>query len=246
MVLSEEIRVAAFRGDTAAIQEWFETGSRDPDDGDQYGNTLLHLAARNGHCDTIRFLLGHGASLNVVNSFGNTPLRGAAFWGQHDAAVVLLDRGALIESRDNGDWTPLIEAASEGHRDMIRLLLSRGAALDARDNDGDDAEAYARFRNRDEAADLLAGVRLAGGWHAYLRYPRKRLLTLRVLCERGRAKTEDGLLLRLFPWHPPAQKKQGPTTRASRRARTPQAAQLPKEVFWLVLKFWRSDRDSRY
>jgi len=128
---------------------------------------------------------------------------------------------------------------------MIRLLLSRGANLDARDDNGRDAEAWARHYNHTEAAALLADVRLAGGWRSYVRVPRKRLLVLRVLCERSRASTEDGLLRRLFPWQPPVQEKQGPTTRAARRARTPQAAPLPKEVFWLILKFWRSDRDSR-
>ena len=124
---------------------------------------------------------------------------------------------------------------------MIRLLLSRGANLDARDNDGRDAEAVARYREKEWAVALLAEIRLAGGWHSYLRVPRKRLLALRVLCERGRASTDDALLRRLFPWQPPVQEKQGPTTRAARA----QAGQLPKEVFWLILKFWRSDRDSR-
>ena len=107
--------------------------------------------------------------------------------------------------------------------------------------DSSNAETLARcHNNKDEAADLLADVRRAGDWLSYLRYPRKRLLALRVLCERGRASTDDDLLLRLFPWHAPP--KNGPTTRAARRARAPQAAQLPKEVFWLIFEFWRCDR----
>jgi hypothetical protein len=235
---------AAERGDTAAIQEWFSSGTRDPDDTDEYGATLLYWAAREGHCETMRFLLDHGASVNATGGVGCTALSGAAYWGKHDAAVLLLDRGAQIDLADNRGCTPLISAAFDGNCDMIRLFLSRGADLAARNNFGRDAEAQAREWNKDEAAALLADVRLAGGWDAYLRYPRKRLLALRVLCGRGRAKTDDDLLLHLFPWHPPP--KNGPTTRAARRARAPQAAQLPKEVFWLVLKFWRSDRDSRY
>ena len=243
MVLSAEIIRAAKFGDTAAIQGWFSTG--DPDERGVYGRTLLYVAALYGHCDTMRFLLGHGASVDATNDYGETPLSAVAYDGKHDAAVLLLDRGAQIDLADNFGRTPLLRAAAKDRCDMIRLLLSRGAALGSRDNNGRNAEAYACNNNRDEAAALLADVRIAGGWDAYLRYPRKRLLALRVLCERGRAKTDDDLLLRLFPWHPPVQEKQGPTTRAARRARAPQAAQLPKEVFWLILKFWRSDRDSR-
>ena len=254
MVLPDEIRTAARNGHTAAIQAWFSTNDRDqwfsldPDERDQFGTTLLFHAASASRCDTMRFLLGHGANVNATNSNGNTPLGGAADHGELDAAVLLLDRGAQIDLAYNICWTPLMRAALFGHCDMIRLLLSRGAALDARNNDGRDAETIARrFNNDDEAPALLADVRLAGGtWDAYLRYPRKRLLALRVLCERGRAMTDDDLLLRLFPWHPPIQDNatdESPSLRA-RAAQGPR--ELPKEVFWLVFKFWRSDRDSRY
>ena len=81
---------------------------------------------------------------------------------------------------------------------------------------------------KNAAIALLVAVRLAGGWDAYVRYPRKRLLALRVLCERDRAKTEDDLLLRLFPWHPPVQDDVVDEP-PSPRARTPQAAQLRKK-----------------
>ena len=91
---------------------------------------------------------------------------------------------------------------------MIRLLLSRGAniTLRGRDDDDDyDAETLARRNDKDEAAALLADVRIAGGtWDDYLLFPRKRVLALRVLCEQGRASTDDPLLRRLFPYAPPA------------------------------------------
>ena len=145
-------------GDTATIERWLSTGERDLDEEDEDGYTLLLLAAR---C------------------------------GRPAAAALLLDRGAQVESRIPDGWTPLQNAAAYGkygHCDMIRLLLSRGAALDARGRHGSNAEAIARrLRCRPEATALLADVRLAGGtWDAYLRYPRKRLLALRVLCARGR------------------------------------------------------------
>ena len=248
MVVPSEIIRAAIDGDTAAIQEWYTSGTRDPDERSASGTTLLRKAATYGHCETMRFLLDHGASVNVTTNSGYTALHAAAFSGRPDAAVLLLDRGAQIDLPDDDGETPLMYAARWGNRHMIRVLLSRGAALDARGNDGRDAEACARRLNHyDEAAALLADVRLAGGtWDAYLRYPRKRLLALRVLCERGRASTDDGLLLRLFPWHPPVQDDATDEPPSLHARATQGPRELPKEVFWLVFKFWRSDRDARY
>ena len=90
---------------------------------------------------------------------------------------------------------------------MIRLLLSRGADLGARRNrDGCTVESMTRDSawGKNEVTSLLVDIRLAGGWDAYVRYPRFKLLALRVLCGRGRASTRDALLQRLFPWHAPA------------------------------------------
>jgi hypothetical protein len=75
--------------------------------------------------------------------------------------------------------------------------------------------------------DWLADVRRAGGYQKFVREPRVALARLRLLGERGRASPPDGAtkedraLERLF----------GP--------RTP----LPRGVFWLVVQYWRSDRD---
>jgi hypothetical protein len=255
-------------GDTATIQEWFSSGTRDLDASDEHGNTILYAAAHNGHCDTMRFLLDHGASVDATSHSGVTPLFSAAHRRKHDAAVLLLDRGAQIDLPDNDGWSPLIWTAEKGHCDMIRLLLSRGAALDARDNNGRNAEAIARDQRKEVAAALLADVRLAGGWQPYVRYPRKRLLALRVLCERGRAKTDnDDLLERIFGpnVHVPqgidpaifmqmsADERDavigislGVYPSQPKKLRSIARVQLPKEVFWLIVKFWRSDRDPRF
>ena len=282
MVLSSKLVQAALDGDTAAIWEWFETGTRDPDERHSNGQTLLYLAAAKGHCDMMRELLDRGASPRGTAANGWTPLHVAALLQRHDAAVLLLERGAQIDKTTPQAQTSLITAAKHGHCDMIRLLLHRGANLDARDSSRNyDAEGHARYENKAEAAALLAEIRLAGGWQPYVRAPRKQLLMLRILCERGRASPsrvggEDirdlqarilgasslaeaqnvarmlepappRILSRLFPWRPPLQGDVAATEeRATLRARAPWVAPLPKEVFWLILEFWRCDRDTRY
>ena len=110
-----------------------------------------------------------------------------------DAAIMLLDAGADVNHSDLDGYTPLIEAAHGGHLEMLRLLLRRGAKHDASfyvEADGmsigGTAEDMAKAQGHDECVTLLSGVRLAGGWKKWVSIPRKQLVVLRVLCERGR------------------------------------------------------------
>ena len=124
---------------------------------------------------------------------------------------------------------------------MLHLLLRHGV-VDL-PTQVDEFKAWVRSRFPEQAA-LIANVRevrAAGGWDAFVRVPRKRVLALRVLCEQGRASTDDALLRRLFPAAPPA-------AAGVKRARADYLAakggRLPRGIFWLVLEFWRCDRDS--
>ena len=120
---------------------------------------------------------------------------------------------------------------------MCKLLLSRGASLDARNDYGEDPEASARrYGGRPAVVDVLAAVRAAGGWAAYVAAPRVQLLMLRILCEQGRAVAPTDLLARLFP--PACETERRASLRSARH--TPA---LPKELFWHIVQFWRSDRD---
>ena len=70
--------------------------------------------------------------------------------------------------------------------------------------------------------DLIVGVRAAGSWRAYVRLPRKRVLTLRSMMLRGRAKPRrtraaDPIVARAF--------------------------KLPNEMVWKVLAFWRVESE---
>ena len=66
---------------------------------------------------------------------------------------------------------------------------------------------------------LILGVRAAGSWRAYARLPRKRVLRLRSLMLRGRAKATGGpnVVARTF--------------------------KLPNEMVWKVLAFWRVESE---
>ena len=86
--------------------------------------------------------------------------------------------------------------------DLLRAMESNIDGL--RDN-----EHWAMIRS------LVEGVRAAGGtWAAYARLPRRRVLRLRSLVARGRARTADPIIEPVF--------------------------RLPNEMCWHVLEFWRA------
>ena len=234
-------------GNRADVVRLLLAHGAEPDLREGDGLTPLHRAVFRGFYDVAVLLLDGGADVNA--------------------------RSVQNECEDFTLWdrTPLIQAAVNGHVDVVRLLLRRGAALDARDCNGRSAEDMANrgsshyhghepsdevnpeycvisqrqwIQNRMEAGALLRDVREAGGWRRYI-FPRRCLPVrlLRILCEMGRAKTDNALLSRLFPSHPTA--TAGPETRASLRARDTRSAGVPRDVFCLIFEFWRFVDDWR-
>jgi ankyrin repeat protein len=61
---------------------------------DAKGNTLLMLAAYNGHAATVAALTSRGADPDRVNDRGQTPLAGAVFRGSREVVEALLAAGA--------------------------------------------------------------------------------------------------------------------------------------------------------
>ena len=70
---------------------------------------------------------------------------------------------------------------------------------------------------------LLAGVRAAGSWKRYANAPRLDVVVLQALCAKGRA-SPPLALARLFPT-------------------STKSPHLPREIFWRILSYWRTDRD---
>ena len=60
----------------------------------QDGNTLLMLAAYNGHAELVEGLVGRHADVDKQNARGQTPLAGAVFKKEDAVVRVLLSAGA--------------------------------------------------------------------------------------------------------------------------------------------------------
>ena len=169
--------------------------------------------------------------------------------GHQGMVRLLLKHGAAVNAcTPKKNMTPLILAAKLSgfvSLGVVRELLAGGADLNIVSTKGRNAEALARLKLSNEIytgegipenprrcrrpgaveafLELCAGVRAAGSWKRYVNKPRIDVIVLQRLCAAGRASPPPALA-RLFPT-------------------STKSPPLPKEMVWLILKFWRTDRD---
>ncbi len=104
----------------------------------EYGLTLLGIAAHYGQYEVVKTLVKNGAQINVLShsklSFipQNTALH-AAIAGSKSIEVIdfLLTNGASPNISDSEGHTPLHIAAFEGNTSIADLLLKKGAEIKA-------------------------------------------------------------------------------------------------------------------
>ncbi|ETW74663.1 hypothetical protein HETIRDRAFT_247155, partial [Heterobasidion irregulare TC 32-1] len=119
---TDDLRAFAARFGPAALQRATDTN----------GNTLLHMAAANGHTDVLTYLLPllphpHPALL-AQNAAGSTPLHWAALNAHLPAlqALVRFPRGpgaALVDARDAAGRSALAHAEEGGWEEGARWLV---------------------------------------------------------------------------------------------------------------------------
>uniref|UniRef100_A0A8B9CYI1 Uncharacterized protein n=1 Tax=Anser brachyrhynchus TaxID=132585 RepID=A0A8B9CYI1_9AVES len=88
--------------------------------------TLLHVAATNGHLAIMEYLISKGAKPDVKDKKGRTPLHRAAEKGHGDAVKVLL-RCASVNAKDRQSKSPLHYASEKGDKTMVEMLLNANA-----------------------------------------------------------------------------------------------------------------------
>ncbi len=180
----DDLLLAAQTGDVPKIQAGLRAGM-DPNTADPQGNTLLIIAAREGHFDLAKMLLDQHAKARDRNAFGDsalmlaalhgnlelvrliaayggevngpgwTPLHYCAWGGYTDVCSQLVELGANVNARAPNGTTPLMMASREGKIETARWLLQHGA--DAKIKNDADATAldWALKYGRTELAQLL-------------------------------------------------------------------------------------------
>lgn len=89
---------------------------------DSKGRTALHLAARDGHGEMVKYLLSKGA-LQLADQADETPLHLAAERGHATVVECLIGNGLAYHSRLGGPRTPLHIAAQQGQEEVVEVLL---------------------------------------------------------------------------------------------------------------------------
>ena len=124
----DDLIAAVYRDDNETVMGLVYRGM-DVNTVDPAGNTLLHVAARNGNDKLIASLLKQKANPNARSRVGDTPLMLAVYNGKAEAANALIAGGAQVNI---DGWTPLHYAVFAEQPEMVALLLSKGAQVDAR------------------------------------------------------------------------------------------------------------------
>jgi ankyrin repeat protein len=87
------------------VDWWFQYhfGSKSPDTIDTGGTSLLYMACRYGQTSVAKWLLEHGANVNIQlqKDSKSTPLHGAAFHGHVSIVELLLAHGADVNIKNN-------------------------------------------------------------------------------------------------------------------------------------------------
>ncbi|KAK1770847.1 ankyrin repeat-containing domain protein [Phialemonium atrogriseum] len=127
---------------------------------EQFAETPLWLASRNGHTDSVNILLDHGANPSTSCDHPDcpTPLWAALEAGHLESAAVLLSHGADPNARDPSGQSLLHKPWALTNRATLDLLLTHGADPDLQDpKDGNRPLHHAILAgSRPAAARLLA------------------------------------------------------------------------------------------
>lgn len=108
-----------------------------------FKETMLYVACRNGRIRLVELILEYGAIVReTTDTYSKCPLRIACWYGHADIVMLLLERGAdangMYELQQNyfEAWhaAPLCIAAAQGRKDIVDVLIKNGSDVNRFDD----------------------------------------------------------------------------------------------------------------
>lgn len=131
---------ASFVNNISAV-EYLLHIKADCDYQNHHGDTMLHIAARQGHADIVRLVLRCDICKCKRNTSGNLPFQEALIHGNIDCALLLLKycSNTDINTLDQNGISPLHYAVGNGSVELTSRLLQKGACVNLSDIYGNTA-----------------------------------------------------------------------------------------------------------
>lgn len=121
------------------------------------GFSALHLAAQNGHNQTLRELLYGGCDTSIHNDHGDTALHTACRYGHAGVVRILISAKCDIDAFNLNHDTPLHIACAMGRRKLTKLLLEAGA-MQFQNLNGDTPREIAKKMNLKEILHIIKKI----------------------------------------------------------------------------------------
>jgi ankyrin repeat protein len=87
------------------------------------GESMLHVAAKNGHLSMVKLLLERGGNIDIQDESGNTALHYATSAGRKDVVKYLLEHGADVSVVNAKEQKAIDYASIKGFNEIATLLL---------------------------------------------------------------------------------------------------------------------------
>jgi hypothetical protein len=130
-----------------------------------HGWTLLHLAAKQGRIDIVKYVMSKVLNINPKDNYGHTPLHFAAGEGKLDVVKYIMEKLEVKSPKDNKGRTPLHNAACNGNLIVFKYIVENVDEKNPKDNDSNTPLDLARHRGFLELFKLnlkISGYRVIG------------------------------------------------------------------------------------
>ncbi|KRW99702.1 Ankyrin repeat-containing domain [Pseudocohnilembus persalinus] len=133
------------------------------------GNHPIHLAAENGHVETIQAFLEKGVKLSLPGKDRMQMLHFAAAQNHLEVVKFIFEKKGKINSKDKFKRSPLVMAIRNNSIQVVSYLLSKGADFEQADSSNNTPLHYAAAYGSFESIELLlkagADVNSVNSWN---------------------------------------------------------------------------------